>query len=291
MGPPLRGELDFQFRGGRMLGFLVTTLVLIVAIAAGVRLLEPHLAFFPTHGETTTPADSGAAFTTETVETADGERLHGWTLAHPRPRATVVYFHGNGGNLSVWAPILSGIHHRGFTLIAFDYRGFGLSTGRPSERGLYRDADAVLELVSPSGSRQEPLVYWGRSLGTAVAAYAATVRRPDGVVLESGFPDARSLVRSSPPLMFLSLFSTYRFPTADLMRQAHVPGLVVHGDRDEVVPYDLGRSLFERIGSPKQFLRIAGGDHNDLTPPDPASYWNAIEAFIDALRAPATTTQ
>jgi uncharacterized protein len=269
----------------RMLGLLVTSVVLIAAIAVAVRLFEPRLAFFPTRGETTTPAAFGATVTPATIETADGERLHGWTLIHPRPRATVVYFHGNGGNLSIWAPILSAVYQRGFTVVAFDYRGYGLSTGRPSERGLYRDADAIVEHAWRRGDRREPMVYWGRSLGTAVAAYAATVRRPDGIVLESGFPDARSLLRSSPPMMFLSLFSTYRFPTADLMRRAHAPALVVHGDRDAVVPYELGRNLFERIDAPKQFLTIPGGDHNDVSPSDPRSYWTAIETFVDGLRA------
>src|ERR671918_1386958 len=208
-----------------MLGLLVATVLLLVALAVGVRLLEPHLAFFPTRGETTTASGFGAPVAAETIETADGERLHCWTLTHSRPRATVVYFHGNGGNLSVWAPILAGVYHQGFTVVAFDYRGYGLSTGRPSERGLYRDADAILEHAWRRVERPEPLVYWGRSLGTTVAAYAATVRPPDGIILESGFPDARSLTRSSPPMAFLALFSTYRFPTAELMRRAHAPAL------------------------------------------------------------------
>src|SRR5213593_4054812 len=100
---------------------VATVVLLVVAIAVGVRLLEPRLAFFPIRGETTTPADFGAPVAAVTIETVDGERLHGWTLAHPHPRAFVVYFHGNGGNLSVWAPILAGLHHHGFTVCAFDY--------------------------------------------------------------------------------------------------------------------------------------------------------------------------
>jgi uncharacterized protein len=272
-----------------MFGLLVTSVLLIVAIAVGVRLLEPHLAFFPTRGETTTPAAFGAPVAADTVETADGERLHGWTLTQSHPRATVVYFHGNGGNLSVWAPILAGVHQQGFTIVAFDYRGYGLSTGRPSERGLYRDADAILEYAWRRGDRRERVVYWGRSLGATVAAYAATVRLPDGIILESGFPDARSLIRSSPPMAFLSLFSTYRFPTADLMRRAPAPALVIHGDQDRVVPFQLGQALFERIGNPKQFAAIRGGDHNDVAPPDPRSYWKTIDTFVGTLRTPTHT--
>jgi pimeloyl-ACP methyl ester carboxylesterase len=272
-----------------MLGLLVTALVVIAAIAVGVRFLESHLAFFPTRGETAAPADLGSAFAAADIETADRERLHGWILTNPRPRATVLYFHGNGGNLSIWTPILTGVYRQGFTVIAFDYRGYGLSTGRPSERGLYRDADAIIEHAWRDADRSLPMIYWGRSLGTVIAAYAATRRPPDGAILEAGFPNARALIRSSPPMLFLSLFSSYRFPTSDLMRQVQAPVLVVHGDRDTVVPYELGQSLFERIDGPKRFLKVAGGDHNDIAPPDPVSYWKAIDTFIDGLQARSKT--
>ena len=192
----------------------------------------------------------------------------------------MVYFHGNGGNLSVWAPVLAGIAARGYSVVAVDYRGYGLSTGRPSERGLYRDADALLSYVARISTRPERIVYWGRSLGTAVAAYAASKQPPDRLILESGFPDARSLLRSSPPLALLSIFASYRFPTADFLRGVHVPILVVHGDRDRVVPYAQGRRLYEEIDGVKQFLTVPDGDHNDASPPNPAAYWAAIDAFI-----------
>jgi fermentation-respiration switch protein FrsA (DUF1100 family) len=266
-----------------MFQLLVAVMIVIVALAIGVRLLEPRLAFYPIAGETTTARDFDAPAAADSIQTADGERLRLWTLTHPYPRAVIVYFHGNGGNLSIWAPILAGIFHQGFSVVAFDYRGYGLSTGRPSERGLYRDADAILDYVSHRVDRRERVVYWGRSLGTAVAAYAATVRRPDGVILEAGFPDARSLIRSSPPMALLWLFSTYRFPTADLMRQAQAPVLVLHGDHDRIVPFELGRTLFERVGEPKQFAAVRGGDHNDVAPPDPQSYWRTISEFVERL--------
>src|SRR5215213_8914964 len=133
----------------------------VLALVALVRWLEPRLAFFPSPGETVTPTD--------------GERLRAWRITPPPPQATrarIVYFHGNGGNLSNWTPILAGIVRRGYAVLAVDYRGYGLSTGRPTERGLYRDVDAV---VAHSSSRPDtvPLMYWGRSLGGAMAAYAA----------------------------------------------------------------------------------------------------------------------
>jgi len=264
---------------------LVGAVVVAVGLVVGVRYLEPAFAFFPTAGETETPLDVGVPFEASTVTTRDGERLRVWTLPHQVPRALVMYFHGNGGNLSVWSSILAGVQRQGFTVIAFDYRGYGASTGRPSERGLYSDVDAIVDAVPRSDRHAIPIIFWGRSLGTTMAAYAATIRRPDGLILESGFPDARSVTRSSPLMAFLSLFATYRFPTADLMKKVSAPVLVMHGDNDSVIPHALGRALFDRINGPKQFVTLHGGDHNDATPPDAAAYWNAVGSFVDSIAA------
>lgn len=263
----------------------VGAVVVALGLVVGVRFLEPAFAFFPTAGETETPRDAGVPFEASTVTTRDGERLRVWTLPHPAPRALVVYFHGNGGNLSVWSPILAGVQRQGFTVIAFDYRGYGASSGHPTERGLYSDVDAIIDAFARTNRNAIPIIFWGRSLGTTMAAYAATIRQPDGVILESGFPDARSVTRSSPVLAFLFVFSTYRFPTADLMKKVNAPVLVMHGDNDSVIPYELGRALFDRIDGPKQFVTLHRADHNDATPPDAAAYWNAVGSFADAIAA------
>jgi uncharacterized protein len=260
--------------------FVLWAAAILILLTLAVRWLEPRLAFFPTAGETETPNDFGVAYTSLDIATADGERLRGWAIDHPAPRARVIYFHGNGGNLSIWAPILTAIRKQGYSVVAFDYRGYGASTGRPTERGLYRDVDAVVQRFWNAGPQNTPLVYWGRSLGVAMAAHAATVHAPDRLILESGFADARSLVRASPPLAFLALFSTYRFPSAQILQKVTAPVLVLHGDRDQVIPIANGRRLFDSIAGPKQFVTIHGGDHNDLAPSDPVVYWRAIERFI-----------
>ena len=255
-----------------------------MTVAVLVRLAEPRLAFFPWAGERETPGDFALDFEALTIPTSDGEQLHASLLQAPDARASIVYFHGNGGNLSMWAPVLAGIARRGYAVFAVDYRGYGRSTGRPTERGLYRDVDAAIAAATAEDAGAGlPVVYWGRSLGAAMAAYAATVRPPDGVILESGFADARAVLRSSPVLAVFSLFSTYRFATADHLRSVASPVLVIHGDRDSIIPYALGRELYERISSPKEFVTIPGGDHNDPEPHDPAVYWRAVDAFIATL--------
>ena len=268
-----------------MLTLVLGVIATLVLLAALVRLLEPRFAFFPMAGESVTPRELGVDYQPLTINTHDGERLSGWSLTGPVAHAQILYLHGNGGNLSMWAPIVAGIAQRGYTVLAFDYRGYGLSTGRPTEQGLYRDVDAVVERFWRDSSSTLPIVYWGRSVGVAMAAYVATVRQPDGLILESGFPDARSLIRGSPLLAFLALFSTYRFPSNDFLRRLGkpVPGLVLHGDADHVVPIRQGRALFDAIAAPKRFVTVHGGDHNDLTPSDVETYWGAVGEFITSL--------
>jgi len=261
---------------------LITLAVTMVALTVLVRWLEPRMAFFPFPGETETPRELGVPFEAVTLTTADGERLRAWRMPAADPRARIVYFHGNGGNLSNWTPILAGIVHRGYSLLAIDYRGYGLSTGRPTERGLYRDVDAAVRQAWTE-ERALPLVYWGRSLGGSMAAYAATVRAPDGVIVESSFSNARAAVRDSPALAALSFLASYRFPAGEFLNRANVPVLVMHGTSDSVIPFARGRELFDELRTPRQFFAIQGGDHNDAVPPDAAAYWAAVDRFIQQL--------
>ncbi len=266
-----------------LIGTAVAATVAAIGLTLGVRLVEPRFAFFPTAGEDVTPASFGVDHTADFITTADGQRLRVWSLPHPAPRAAVLYFHGNGGNLSVWAPALAGIQRHGYAVYAVDYRGYGLSSGRPSERGLFRDVEAFVSASLRGAGGDAPLVYWGRSLGTTMAAHAAAVRAPDGIILESGFPDVRTVLRGSP-LALLAPLSRYRFATATLLEAVTRPVLVMHGDEDRVVPYSAGQALFARIRGPKQFFTIRGADHNDLVPPDAAAYWSAVATFTASLR-------
>ena len=264
----------------RLMQIAASLVLALAALVLFVRWLEPRLAFFPFPGETETPHDYGIPYEAITIVTADGERLKAWIMDAPSPRARIVYFHGNGGNLSNWAPILATIVRRGYSVFAIDYRGYGLSTGRPTERGLYRDVDAAVERAWADAARGMPVIYWGRSLGCCMAAYAATVHPPNALILEAAFADAKAAVRGSPVLAVLALFASYRFPTADFVNRTTVPVLQMHGDRDSVIPIAVGRDLFSRMRDPKTLTIIKGGDHNDSVAPDADAYWMAVDAFV-----------
>ena len=246
---------------------------------------EARLVFFPYKGEEATPASLGIPYGAVSLRTADGERLMAWQLEPARPVADVVYFHGNGGNLSVWLPVLAALHAFDLRVLAVDYRGYGLSTGAPTEDGLYRDAESVVRhAVAARGAAPRPLIYWGRSLGGPVAAYATRVVPPDGLVLESTFPDKAAVVRSHPVLRVLNLFAAYRFPTAELLQGFPGPLLIVHGDGDRIIPFALGRELDERLTMPRRLVRIPGADHNDFFAPSRQDYWQPILEFVASLR-------
>jgi fermentation-respiration switch protein FrsA (DUF1100 family) len=267
---------------------LVLTGIALAVVAGLVRLAEPRLAFFPLSGEDETPAQYSIPYTPLTIPTVDGAKIHVWHLPRPDAQAQVVYFHGNGGNLSVWCGALVGLSRQRYDVIALDYRGYGLSTGRPSEEGLYRDVDATIGLVRDRLRRKDlTLLYWGRSLGATMAAYAAAANAPDGVVLEAGFPSMRAVLETNPLLWLLSWVSSYRFPTARWMTGVRAPTLVLHGDADSVIPYRLGQRLYDAIPGPKRFVTIPGGDHNDAAPRNGNAYWTAVAEFVRSLRTPS----
>ena len=257
-----------------------------VMLKALVAALEPKLVFFPSRGEGQNPASLGIRYQAVSLDTSDGETLVAWQTEPEQPIADVVYFHGNGGNLSVWLPVVASLHAVGLRVLAVDYRGYGLSTGRPTEEGLYHDAAAAVRYVTRGRSDgfTRPLVFWGRSLGGPVAASATRIVVPDGLVLESSFAEKSAVLRANPLLRLLNVFASYRFDTAEMLKDFRSPVLVMHGDRDSIVPFSLGRELYERLDGPKQFVTIRGADHNDLFVPERSDYWKPVVEFVAGLR-------
>ena len=270
---------------------------LLILLASGLLLkllvvaLEPRLVFFPSRGEDRTPADFGIRHAAVRIATTDGRQLAAWLLEPEQPIADVVYFHGNGGNLSIWLPVLAGLYEKGLRVLAVDYRGYGLSGGSPSERGLYRDAEAAAHYAAMErreSAARRPLIFWGRSLGGPVAAAATRVVQPDGLILESTFPDKATVARTNPLLRVLNALSAYRFPTVDMLEDFKRPVLVIHGTADSVIPHRLGVALYEQLRAPKQLLEIPGADHNDLIAPEQEPYWTRVREFVDHLATRST---
>lgn len=267
------------------MSYVLTSAAVVILLKLLVIWLEPRMAFFPVRGVQETPASAGVSYDDVSIRTADGETLHAWWLPHEEPRGQVIFWHGNGGNLSLWLPPVLEVHRRGFSVLTVDYRGYGASTGRPSETGVYRDADAaVRQFTAQLRQPESPVIYWGRSLGSTVAAYSATVEAPDALVLESPMPDVRAVLRANPILWLLSFLSSYRFPTSEFLETYEGPLLVVHGDADSIIPFRAGRRVYDRAPTGrKTFVALAGADHNDPYYLSAPEYWEAIDAFLTGL--------
>ncbi len=265
----------------------------LLALKLLVLLAEPHLTFLPVRDLTLTPAAFGLPFEDIAMTTDDGETVHGWFIpaevpAGDRPPPTIVHFHGNAENIAPYSMLGRLTHDAGFNLLLVDYRGFGRSSGRPSEAGIYRDGEAALRyLRSRPGIDTGRIIVWGRSIGACVAVHLAAVDHGiAGLVLESSFTSARELLWHGGAIVLypLSFLATYRFDQAGKMAGVTAPILFVHGTDDRIAPFRLGRRLHDLAPGPKTFLAIKGGGHNDLLAHHADTLWAGVRGFVDSLR-------
>lgn len=266
---------------------VLTLLYLLVCL--GMTLFQGRFVFFPTRELETTPDAQGLAYRDVEFRARDGVRLHGWLVPREGARGTLLFCHGNTGNVSHRLDSVRIFHELGLSVLIFDYRGYGRSAGRPSERGLYRDARAAWEhLTRTEGEAPERIVVFGRSLGGAVAVDLAAQVRPAGLIVESSFTSAAELGARLHPWLPVRQLARLRFDAAARIRAVRCPKLFVHSRDDEVVPYGLGLRLFRAAGRPKEFLRIRGG-HNDGFLVSGQHYRSGMAAFLGSLRLPPAT--
>jgi alpha-beta hydrolase superfamily lysophospholipase len=259
---------------------LLTVLAVYAAITLFMFLFQSHLLYFPHREIIGTPALLGLTFTDEEFRTSDGVLLHGWFVPAGSAAQTILFMHGNGGNISYLLETLAIAHRLGYNMYVFDYRGYGLSQGSPDEEGTYRDAMAAWTfLTSERGIPARTIILQGRSLGGAVAAWLATQRNPAGLVIESSFTSVPDIASDAYPFFPVRLLSRFRYPTIEYVREVRCPVLVIHSQDDEIVPYEHGTKLFEAAKEPKAFLKISGG-HNEGFVLDEKRYREGIERFV-----------
>ena len=301
----------------------IVGLLLLPVVAMGLmERFERKFVFFPTAAIELTPSDAGLEFEDVYFVTDDGIRLNGWYVPAPRPESdisgntnntnntdtpagstelgssdtpevTILWFHGNGGNIGHRVGDLALISRRlGVNSFIFDYRGYGRSEGKPSESGVYRDARAALDYLS-SRSEVDPerIVFFGRSLGTAVAVELAeelagesgSDKTPYGMILVSPLTTLKDMARALHPLLPLHLLVGNRFNSLSRIGNVHCPLLVIHGETDEIIPLEQGRELFEAANSPKRFLSLPANGHNDSFSRSGAELWQSLDNFLASL--------
>ncbi|MFC9895994.1 alpha/beta hydrolase [Nocardia sp. NPDC127579] len=224
-----------------------------------------------------TPAVLGLEYEELFLPTDDGEQVHAWWLPARQSIGHILFAHGNAGNIGDRVPIYALLTEAGFDVLAFDYRGYGRSTGRPSERGTYRDARAARRaLLDRPGVDPNHVVYLGKSLGGGVMLELATAHPPRGLILMSTFTGIRDAARSVYPLL-PAAFVPNAYPSLRRIRSLRVPVLIMHGDQDELLPLRHARRLFEAAPEPKQLEIFPGAGHNDLI-------FGAAAHWIDLIR-------
>jgi fermentation-respiration switch protein FrsA (DUF1100 family) len=263
-----------------------SVVVLAVAVVDMRAALLNSLLYFPAARLDGTPRDAGLEYRDLEIATGDGQRLHGWWI--PRRGGApalghVLHFHGNAGNISHRLDEAAVLSAAGLDVLLFDYRGYGRSTGSPGEGGTYQDARAAREaLLRQPGVDPARILYLGESLGGAVAVELAGAAPPRGLVLRSTFTSVRDMARLHYPIVPAAVVVD-AYPTLSRLRELRVPLLVIHGDRDDIVPLSHGEALLAAAREPKRLEIVRGAGHNDLLWVAGARYAAAIAEWVAGL--------
>jgi len=248
----------------------------ILAVAYGgfalvLYFFQSHLVFYPEIGREViaAPGQIGLPYEDVRLTTGDGLGLHGWFIPAaqrgnaPQPHGTVLFLHGNAGNISHRLDSLQMFHNLGYNTLIFDYRGYGNNDGSPSEQGTYLDAEAAWRYLTEQ--RRIPscrIVLFGESLGGAVASWLAARQKPAALVIASGFTSVPDLAQHFYPFMPVRWLAHLRYDTRENLRAVAAPVLIAHSPEDEIIPFEHGQALYAAANPPKHFLELAGG-HND----------------------------
>lgn len=252
-------------------------------LAVALFFYQPNLLYFPDmpgRELEVTPAAIGLDYETLTLTTGDDERLNAWFIPAEEARGTLLFCHGNAGNISHRLESIHIFHKLGLSVLIFDYRGYGQSSGIPSEAGTYRDAESAWRyLVDVRGIRPERIILFGRSLGASIAAELASRTTPAGVILESAFTSVPDVAAGLYPWLPVRWLSRYRYNTLEYLADIRSPVLIIHSHDDEIIPYSNAEILLAASHEPKQLLKLRGG-HNDGFLVSRTDYLRGLERFL-----------
>ncbi len=264
--------------------FLILAICFYAVVTAVIYFQQSSLIYYPDvagRGLAATPQQIGLAFEDVELITEDEVRLHGWFIPSDNARGTVLFFHGNAGNISHRLESIATFKRMRLNVFIFDYRGYGQSQGRATETGTYRDAKAAWSyLVETRGIEANKIIVFGRSLGASIAAWLASQFTPAALILESSFSSVPSMAQRMYPFLPVKWLSRFSYDTRQYVSTIACPLLVVHSKNDEIIPYAEGRLVFDAAPANKQFLDIHGG-HNDGFIVTGRAYTDGLSAFID----------
>lgn len=279
-----------QQSNGNKINVLLYILLLIVVILISVYLVvvgylffnQKHMVFFPTLEISTTPADLNIKYEEITLAVNDTESIHGWYFpaSDSSVNKAVLFCHGNAGNISNRLYTAALFQSLDIPFFLFDYRGYGKSVGSLSEENVYVDGRQCYDwLIEQKGFKPENIIIFGRSLGGAVCAELAGNVVVGGIIMESTFTSASELGQKLFPIFPIKLFLKYRFNSLAKIEKINCPVLVIHSPDDDLIPYEMGRHIFEKASQPKEFFEIEGS-HNNRDYLSNPEYIEKIRSFI-----------
>lgn len=249
-----------------------------------VRYLERQTTYQPSRTIEYNPGHVGLTYEDIYFETSDNLKLHGWLIPAENATLTMIFCHGNGGNISDRLDKILFFNNLGLNLFIFDYRGYGLSKGAPSEEGLYSDIKAAYKFIksqSFTNQIEHKIIVYGTSLGGAVAVDLASKQPVDGLILEGAFASAVDMGQIYYPFI-PSFFVNSKYDNLTKISGINIPKLIIHSETDDIIPFSQGEKLFEAASEPKRFMKIDGG-HNDAFFNSQTEIEPVIRAFIDSL--------
>ena len=259
--------------GALLMGYLLLTLL--------IYLFQAKIIYHPTKQLWTDPSAIGLSFEEVAFTAEDGPRLHGWFVPAEEGRATVLYCHGNAGNISGRLETIQLLHSLGLNVFIFDYRGYGQSEGTPSEQGTYRDAAAAWNYLRAGRNiKAEDIIIMGRSLGGSIAAWLGARKSPAALMVESTFTSAADLGSKLYPWLPVRKLIKYNYPTAHYIKKNQAPLFMAHSREDQVVPFHHGETLFEIAPEPKTFVELQNS-HGTGFLDTGKEYREAVQQFLE----------
>lgn len=270
------------------LSFILSLALVFSFFFIAVLWFEKSALFFPSKILQGTPKSLQIDYEEVMITPSDKKELHGWYVPAEKPKAFVVVFHGNAGNISHRLHLVRFFHSLNCHLLLFDYRGYGRSQGFPSEKGLYQDGQSVLDWVQKRRSNtQIPLILYGESLGGAVAIELARNHPPEGLILQGVFTSAREMARFHYPWVPGFIPLSYRFDNLSKIGSVRSKLLLLHGTADTITPLSMGEALYGRFPGPhKTMLKVPHADHNDFYAAGGDLARSAVDTFIKSLTMP-----
>lgn len=284
----LTGVMCYQrYKQGKFMAIFIFLLSIAAVVYVGLSVMlfvmQSRVLYQPMRGYDYDPSDYGLAYEAVSLDTPDGQTLAGWYVPAEGAERTILFCHGNAGNISHRLDTLKMFHELGLNCLIVDYRGYGESSGRPTESGTKIDMLAGFQwLIEEKGARAEQIILFGRSLGGSIAATLAKDLNPGGLVIESAFTSFNDIGSHYYPWLPVRLFSRFDYNTLEAVKQVKCPVLVIHSPDDEIVPYKFGQQIFAAANEPKQFADLKG-THNEGCYDNADMYKKIWKNWLDQL--------